>query len=166
MWGDVGRRGEIAACRDSSSATSPRTSAAHLGCTPRLRTLYTPLHRQHTSGYTHCTASAAPPPRRALDLLDESRAAGAPADVLSYGNAMSACARNGRVGNVLQLLDKMRADGLQPNAFCYNSALIACTRASRLPQVLRPGIVSHGSRESPSPLRASRPPHGPFLDLS
>eukprot|EP00966_Prymnesium_polylepis_P028455 658506-Prymnesium_polylepis.1 len=58
-------------------------------------------------------------------------------DVLSYGNVMSACARNGRAQTVLRLLADMRAEGLQPNAFCYNAAINACARARRWRQGIR-----------------------------
>lgn len=57
-----------------------------------------------------------------------------PLDVLTYGNAMSACSRGGQTQTVLRLLSSMRRAGLQPNAFCYNAAIGACARTTRLRQ--------------------------------
>jgi len=45
---------------------------------------------------------------RALQLFEQSRDNGVLPDVLMYANVMSACARNGRVGNVLKLLADLR----------------------------------------------------------
>ena len=71
-----------------------------------------------------------------MQMLHQMREAGHAPELLTYGNVMSACARNGRVSTVLSLLDDVRADGLTPNAFCYNAAVLSCAKARRWRQAL------------------------------
>lgn len=73
---------------------------------------------------------------RALSLLEQWRDSGYPAEVLPYSNAMSACARNGKVAVVLRLLAQMRDDGLRPTSYCFNSALVACSKSGQLYRAL------------------------------
>ena len=49
--------------------------------------------------------------------------AGVQPEVLTYANAMNACAKNGHVQTVMRLLAEMRTDNLTPNAFCFNAAV-------------------------------------------
>ncbi|CAM9235280.1 unnamed protein product [Ectocarpus sp. 12 AP-2014] len=52
-------------------------------------------------------------------------------DVVSYGTAVSACAKAGDVKGALKLLKEMQEAGVEPNTVVYNSALDACGRAGK-----------------------------------
>ena len=90
-------------------------------------------HHHHSTTTTTTTPTASLPP---MQMLHQMREAGHAPELLTYGNVMSACARNGRVSTVLSLLDDVRADGLTPNAFCYNAAVLSCAKARRWRQAL------------------------------
>ena len=96
--------------------------------------------KPHAQFYPRCLfvppRSASPPSPLSMQMLHQMREAGHAPELLTYGNVMSACARNGRVSTVLSLLDDVRADGLTPNAFCYNAAVLSCAKARRWRQAL------------------------------
>jgi len=66
---------------------------------------------------------------RALELLDEVRAAGMEPDAYTYNATISACAKGGRWELALELFSTMRdLERIEPDVFTYAAALTACDR--------------------------------------
>jgi pentatricopeptide repeat protein len=77
---------------------------------------------------------------RALQVFEESKAAGIKPSVFVYSTLMSACSKGGQWRTALLLLERMKADGVKPNIVTYSSLIFALGKG---------GQVSASTRVSP-----------------